>query len=62
MVFFVLLIQGVNDDQSHSRDDEVQGYVKGKIRKNTNVREDRSKRCEISVIYFSYSFCFISRD
>lgn len=62
MVKFVTLIQGVNDGQSHTPDDEVQGYLKGQNRKNASVRAGRSKRCVIALINFSCACCLISSN
>lgn len=46
----IILIQGVNSGRTYSPVDEEDNYIKGKSRKNANVRVDRSKRYEIFII------------
>lgn len=49
---FAVLIQGVDGGQSRTPVDD-RSYTEGKNQKNTNVRADQTKRCEISVIDFA---------
>lgn len=49
----IVLIQGVNSDQTITPVGEEDGHIKGKSRKNDNARVDRSKRCEGLLIFIS---------
>lgn len=49
---FIILIQGVDSGRTYTPVGEEDEYIKGKSRKNANVRVDRSKRYEFFIINF----------
>lgn len=57
---FNILIQGVDSGRTYSPVGEEEEYIKGKSKKNPNVRVDRSKRYEFFILNFGL-LIFISR-